>query len=188
EAFLRIDGMHCSSCELLIEKHALKVPGVVAAKTNYATATVKIVYDPEQVNESDLPGLISRSGYNARFSQDKAPNYDYRMPMLRLVTGESLAATVMMLYLAFYYPLHLGLIDMTDLEPVRWLVHSAVPMALLLLTTVMIVYVAAPIFQGAWVGLRTGVLNMDNLLVIAILAAYGYSVGQLFIGTLSLYF
>ncbi len=46
EAFLRIDGMHCSSCELLIEKHALKVPGVVAAKTNYATATVKIVYDP----------------------------------------------------------------------------------------------------------------------------------------------
>ncbi len=188
EAFLRIDGMHCSSCELLIEKHALKVPGVVAAKTNYATATAKIVYDPEQVSESDLPGLISRSGYNARFSQDSAPSYDYRMPMLRLVTGESLAATVMMLYLAFYYPLHLGLIDMTDLEPVRWLVFSAVPMALLLLTTIMIVYVAAPIFQGAWVGLRTGVLNMDNLLAIAILAAYGYSIGQLFIGTLSLYF
>ncbi|GJL83872.1 MAG: copper-translocating P-type ATPase [marine bacterium B5-7] len=188
EAFLRIDGMHCSSCELLIERHALKIPGVVAAKTNYATATAKIVYDPEQVNESDLPGLISRSGYNARFSQDQAPNYDYRMPLLRLVTGESLAATVMMLYLAFYYPLHLGLIDMADLEPVRWLVYSAVPTALFLLTTVLVVYVAAPIIRGAWIGLRTGVLNMDNLLAIAILAAYVYSIGQLFIGTLDLYF
>ncbi|MAF08649.1 MAG: heavy metal translocating P-type ATPase [Acidiferrobacteraceae bacterium] len=188
KVFLRIDGMHCASCELLIEKHALKVPGVVAAKTNYATATAKIIYDPAQVKESDLPGLISRSGYHARFSQDKAPDYDYRMPMLRLVTGESLAATVMMLYLAFYYPLHLGIIDMADLEPVHWLVHRAVPMALLLLTTIMMVYVAAPIFRGAWVGLRTGVLNMDNLLAIAILAAYGYSVGQLLVGTLALYF
>ena len=188
EAFLRIDGMHCSSCELLIEKHALKTPGILAARTNYATATVKIIYDPERVSESDLPALISRSGYSARFSQDKAPKYDYRMPMLRLVTGESLAATVMMLYLAFYYPLHLGIVEMADLEPVRWLVHSAVPMVLFLLTTIMVLYVAAPIFRGAWAGLRAGVLNMDNLLAIAILAAYAYSIGQLILGTLDLYF
>ena len=124
EAYLRIDGMHCSSCELLIERHSLQVKGIVAAKTNYATATTKIIYNPEQIDESDLPELISRSGYHARFSQDKAPDYDYRMPMLRLVTAESLAATIMMMYLAFYYPVHLGLIDIAELEPVHWLVHK----------------------------------------------------------------
>ncbi len=188
EAYLRIDGMHCSSCELLIERHALKVNGIVAAKTNYATATVKIIYDPELINESELPKLISRSGYHARFTHDKAPDYDYRMPMLRLVTAQSLGATVMMIYLAFYYPAHLGLIDIAELEPVRWLIYETLPMVLLFLTTIMIVYVAAPIFRGSWVGLRTGVLNMDNLLAIAIVAAYAFSIGQMVIGTLELYF
>ncbi len=188
EAYLRIDGMHCSSCEILIERLAIKTKGIVAAKTNYATATAKITYDPSLINEADLPGIISRSGYKARFSQDEAPAYDYRMPMLRLVTAESLAATVMMLYLAFYYPVHLGIVDIAELEPVHWLVHKAVPMVLLILTSILIFYVAIPIFRGAWIGIRTGVWNMDNLLVIAILAAYGFSTGQLYLGTLDLYF
>ncbi len=188
EAYLRIDGMHCSSCEILIERLALKTKGIVAAKTNYATATAKITYDPALISEAELPELLSRTGYQARFSRDEAPAYDYRMPMLRLVTAESLAATVMMLYLAFYYPLHLGIVDMAELEPVHWLVHEAVPVVLLILTSILIFYVAIPIFKGAWIGLRTGVWNMDNLLAIAILAAYGFSIVQLIIGTLELYF
>lgn len=187
-AYLRIDGMHCSSCEILIERMAIRIDGIVSAKTNYATATAKIIYDPNTVDQDDLPELISRLGYRARFSQDKTPDYDHRMPLLRLITAESLAATVMMAYLAFYYPVHLGIVDMSEPEPVRWLVHKAVPMTLLLLTSILVFYVAAPIFRGAWIGLRTGFLNMDNLLALAILAAYGFSIGQLTLGTLELYF
>ena len=187
-AYLRIDGMHCSSCEILIERLASKIKGIASAKTSYATASAKIIYDPQQINEADLPQLISSTGYKARFSGDEAPAYDYRMPILRLVTAETLAATVMMLYLAFYYPVHLGIVDMAELEPVRWLVHSAAPVVLFILTSIMIFYVAIPIFRGAWVGFRTGILNMDNLLAIAILAAYGFSIGQLYLGTLELYF
>ncbi len=188
EVFLRIDGMHCSSCELLIERLALRTKGILAAKTNYATATAKIVYDPSLVTEKELPELLSHSGYHVRFSGDEAPAFDYRMPMLRLVTAESLAATVMMLYLAFYYPLHLGIVEMAELEPVHWLVHKAVPTALLILTSILIFYVAIPIFRGAWIGIRSPVWNMDNLLAIAILAAYGFSIGQFLLGTLELYF
>ena len=33
EAFLRIDGMHCSSCEILIERLAQKIPGIHLAQT-----------------------------------------------------------------------------------------------------------------------------------------------------------
>ncbi len=187
-AYLRIDGMHCSSCEVLIERLALRINGIVSAKTNYATATAKIIYDPITLAPDELPELISRLSYRARFSQDKTPDYDHRMPLLRLITAESLAATVMMAYLAFYYPVHLGIVDMSELEPVRWLVYKAVPMTLFLLTSILVFYVAAPIFRGAWIGLRTGFLNMDNLLAIAILAAYGFSIGQLAMGTLELYF
>jgi Cu2+-exporting ATPase len=188
EAFLRIDGMHCSSCELLIERMALKVDGILAVASSYATSTAKIVYNPDLIDESALPQMLSVAGYRARLRTDEAPEYDERQPLLRLVVGVGLTAVVMMLYVAFLYPTHLGLVELSDLRPVRWLAFQAVPRALFVLTTVLIFYVGAPIFRGAWIGLRTRVLNMDNLLALAILAAYGYSVSQLLAGSLELYF
>ncbi|MBC8445155.1 MAG: cation-translocating P-type ATPase [Rhodospirillaceae bacterium] len=188
EAFLRIDGMHCSSCELLIEKIALQTDGILAASSSYATSTAKIIYDPEQIEETQIKGILSQSGYHARLSSDKAPAYEEGFPFLRLMVAESLAATVMMLYLAFFYPTHLGLVDLSDLEPVHWLAFKIVPFAMFFFTTILVFFAGAPIFRGAWIGLRAGVLNMDNLLAIAILAAYGYSIGQLLMGSLDLYF
>ncbi len=188
EAFLRIDGMHCSSCELLIERMALRVDGILAAASSYATSTAKIVYDPDLIDESELPEILSVAGYRAQLRGDALSEYDERQPLLRLIVGVGLAIVVMMLYLAFYYPTHLGLVELSELRPIDWLVFRAVPGALLVLTTVLVFYVGAPIFRGAWIGIKTGVLNMDNLLMIAILAAYGYSVGQLVLGSLDLYF
>lgn len=188
EAFLRIDGMHCSSCEILIERTALKTDGILTASSSYATSTAKIEYDPEVIDACELPGILSVAGYRARARADAVPEYDERQTLLRLLVGVSLAVVVMMAYLAFFYPIHLGLVEVSDLRPIQWLAFTAVPGALFVLTSVLVFYVGAPIFRGAWIGLRTGVLNMDNLLAIAILAAYGYSVGQLLAGSLDIYF
>ncbi|MDP6406608.1 MAG: cation-translocating P-type ATPase [Alphaproteobacteria bacterium] len=188
EAFLRIDGMHCSSCELLIERLASQVDGIISATANYATSTARIIYDPDIFDEADLPAALSGGGYHARLRSEDAPPYDGRGSLLRLLVGVCLAGLVMMLYLAFYYPIHLGLISASDLEPVRWLAFDVVPRVMFIVTTGLIFYVGAPILRGAWIGLRARVLNMDNLLAIAILAAYGYSVGQLITGALDLYF
>ncbi len=188
EAFLMIDGMHCPSCEILIKRTAVKVDGILSAAASYATSTAKVVYDPNRIDESELPEALSRSGYHARLRTDNAPEYDERQPLLRLVTAVGLTAVVMMLYLAFFYPTHLGLVDPRDLAPVRWLAFYAAPRAMLALTTILILYVGMPILRGAWIGFRSRVLNMDCLLAIAILAAYGYSIGQLVIGSLDLYF
>ncbi len=188
EAFLRIDGMHCSSCEILIEKIALKIDGIKAAMSSYATSTVKIIYDPDIIDEIELPFLLSQSGYKARFSTESSSNDLEGFPYLRLLIGENIAVIVMMLYLAFYYPTHLGLVDINDMEPIKWLVYDVIPIVLFGLICIMIFYVGIPIFRGAWVGFRARSLNMDNLLVIAILAAFGYSVTQLILGSLDLYF
>ncbi|MBT4522408.1 MAG: cation-translocating P-type ATPase [Halieaceae bacterium] len=188
EAFLRIDGMHCSSCELLIERSAVRVDGILAVTSSYATSTAKVVYDPQQITEAELPTALSRTGYQAQLRGTALPVYDERQPLLRLIIGVGLAAIVMMLYLAFFYPVHLGLVELDELQPVAWLAFYSVPRVLLLATTILIFYVGAPIFRGAWIGLQVGVLNMDNLLVLAILAAYGYSVTQLMLGSLELYF
>ncbi|MDP6572459.1 MAG: cation-translocating P-type ATPase [Rhodospirillales bacterium] len=188
EAFLRIDGMHCSSCEILIERMAEMVDGILSAKSSFATSTAKIVYDPDVIDEADLPEALKSTGYQARLSTEEAPEYDDRLDLLRVLTGAALAGLVMMLYIAFFYPVNLGLIDANDLEPVQWLAYGIAPKAMFLVTTVLIIYVGAPIFRGAWIGWRARVPNMDNLLAIAILAAYGYSFGQLVSGSLDLYF
>jgi P-type Cu2+ transporter len=188
EAFLRIDGMHCSSCEVLVERLAVRIPGILAVQSSYATSTARVVFDAELIAEDDLPAALASTGYQARSGKDEAPEYDYRLDLLRLLVGVALAGFVMMMYVAFFYPVHLGLVDEADLKPILWLAHGVAPWVMCVLTTILMIYVAAPIFRGAWTGLRAQVLNMDNLLAIAILSAWGYSFGQLLTGSLDLYF
>ena len=188
EAFFRVDGMHCSSCEVLITRLAERIPGIYSAQTSYATSTARILYDPDVIPTEALPKELEKTGYRVRSGKSDAPEYDYRLDLLRLLVGVALAGFVMMMYVAFFYPVHLGLVSDSDLGPILWLAHGFAPWMMLVLTSVLILYVAAPIFHGAWTGLRARMLNMDNLLAIAILAAWGYSLGQLLSGSLDIYF
>jgi len=189
EAFLRVEGMHCSSCEVLIDRMSERVEGVQAVTSSYATSTARVVYDPALVDPAELPDLLSTVGYKVSLRSQPRTTQNTDRALFRVVTATSLAGVVMMLYLAFYYPTHLGLVDYSDLEPVRWLAFGAAPLAIFVLTSVMVGYVGLPIFRGALVGLRAGVLNMDNLLSIAVLAAYVYSTVQFFRGDVDeLYF
>ncbi|MCC7269563.1 MAG: cation-translocating P-type ATPase, partial [Rhodocyclaceae bacterium] len=175
EAFLWIDGMHCASCEFLIGKLALKHPGVLDVASSYATATAKIVYDPAQVKEAELPRLLSRHGYRARLRGEPAPEHGEGLDLLRLVSGVTAASLVMMLTFIFIYPIHGGWLTVEDYGAMRRLAFEAVPIFLFFLTTILVFFVGWPILRGAWIGLRARLPNMDVLLALAILAAYGYS-------------
>ena len=52
------------------------------------------------------------AGYRARLRGDAVPEPDDRHSLLRLIVGVGLTAVVMMLYLAFFYPTHLGLVEL----------------------------------------------------------------------------
>ncbi|MDP6209835.1 MAG: cation-translocating P-type ATPase [SAR324 cluster bacterium] len=188
EAFLRIEGMHCSSCEILIQHNAEKLEGIHSVTTSYATSTAKVVYDPEIIDKSQLPEALSLSGYRAHYHSDKLSAKNENLALLRFVLSVGLAGMVMMLNVAFFYPVDLGLVSLKELEPVSWLAFKVVPKVMFGFTTIVIFVVGFPILRGAWIGIRTGILNMDNLLAIAILAAYGYSFGQIITGKLDLYF
>ncbi len=146
EAFLRIDGMHCSSCEILIERMAEKIDGILSVASSYATSTAKVIYDPDRIDGSQLPDLLSMFGYRARLRSEGADEQNYRMSLLRAIAAASLASVVMMLYLAFYYPTHLGLVGYEELEPVKFIAFVAVPRLLFVLTTILIVYGGAPMY------------------------------------------
>ena len=188
EAFLWIDGMHCASCEFLIGKLALRHPGVLDAASSYATATARIAYDPAQVKEAELPRLLSRHGYRARLRGEPAPEHEEGLDLLRLVSGVTAASLVMMLTFIFIYPIHGGWLTVEDYGTMRRLAFEAVPIFLFFLTTILVFFVGWPILRGAWIGLRARLPNMDVLLALAILAAYGYSIIQFFNRSIDLYF
>lgn len=188
EAYFHVDGMHCASCERLISLVASRVDGVLAVHASYATATAKVVFDPERIDAAGLGRRLSAAGYRFRPRGEAAPEYDERADLLRMLAGGCLASAVMMLSFVFVYPLHAGWVEAQDYAAIGWLAFELAPNALFVLTTVQVGYVGWPILRGAATALRVRGLNMDVLLALAIASAYAYSVFQLRHDPLDLYF
>lgn len=62
---LKIEGMHCTSCSMVIDMDLEDLPGVCNCKTSYAKAETEVEYDPEKVTEEQILQTIKKSGYEA---------------------------------------------------------------------------------------------------------------------------
>jgi len=60
----KIQGMHCASCVITIEKVLSKTNGVHSASANYATESALIEFDENVVSETDLAKAIDGVGYH----------------------------------------------------------------------------------------------------------------------------
>ena len=60
---LMIHGMHCASCEILVERKFKKVPGIEKVQINHATGKAEVVYSREP-NLEELNNLIKDDGYS----------------------------------------------------------------------------------------------------------------------------
>ena len=59
----KIQGMHCASCAMTIEKAVLKLPGVKIAQVNFAAETLLAEFDENQVLPKDLREAANSVGY-----------------------------------------------------------------------------------------------------------------------------
>ena len=191
EAFLEVDGMHCTTCESFVSLRGESRDGIQSVEASYATDTVRVRYDSEQVDVTDLPTLLSGYGYTAHFRDESTTDQPARdeETLQRLLVGGFLAVLIMPWYVFFLYPSYVGLetgvltVDMTT--PVG----LYLPMAIVgLLAGVVVFYTGWPILRGAYVSIRTRQPNMDLLLTVAILAAFAYSTVALVNGSIHLYY
>lgn len=61
---LKLEGMHCSSCVMLIEGD-LEDLGVNSVKVNFAKSEAEIEYNQEKIKEEDIITCIKKTGYSA---------------------------------------------------------------------------------------------------------------------------
>ncbi|MFV2063159.1 MAG: cation transporter, partial [Chloroflexota bacterium] len=176
ELSLPIEGMTCASCVNRIERFLKKTDGVVEASVNLATERATVTFDPTIAGRAELVGAVEAAGYDVRPESGAAADSgaavdadeeielqrarEQRELGIKAVVALVIAAGIFALVLAAE---QLGLVD----EDVNRL-------AMLPATFVMF-WAGAAILRSAWRQARHRTVNMDTLVAIGTLAAWGYS-------------
>ncbi len=188
EAFLAVDGMHCTTCEAFLAVRGERHGGITAVTASYATGTVRVVYDPDRRDPTDLPELLSGHGYVARF-RDEAGRDDDDAELARLLVGGFCTFLLMPWYLFFLYPSYVGIETGILTVDMRSSIGLYLPMAVVgVLSTVVLFYTGYPVLRGAYVSVLARRPNMDLLISVAALSAYAYSTVALATGSTHLYY
>ena len=168
---LAIGGMTCASCAMRIEKRLNKIDGV-RATVNYATEKAAVVYE-SAVSTDDLIAAVERAGYTAtppapeRPVGEESPDSDEELREPRTRLQVCLALSLPVVLMAMIPPLQF----------VYW------QWASLTLAAPVVVWGALPFHLAAFRNARHGTATMDTLISIGTLAAFGWSLYALFLGT-----
>src|SRR5688500_5809707 len=165
---LLIGGMTCASCAARVEKKLNRMDGVTAT-VNYATEKARVSF-PAGVTTSDLIATVEKTGYTAALpepprAEDAAPEDPTRSLRQRLLVSAALTVPVVAM----------AMIPALQFEYWQWLS--------LTLAAPVVIWGGAPFHRAAWTNLRHGVATMDTLVSLGTLAAFGWSLYALFLGT-----
>ncbi|MGW5572992.1 heavy metal translocating P-type ATPase [Nocardia thailandica] len=168
---LVIGGMTCASCANRIEKKLNKIDGVTAT-VNYATEKARVDFTGD-IAPADLIATVEQAGYTAALpeppkteSETTAPEAD-PTAALRTRLLVSLVLTVPVIAMA--------MIPALQFTNWQWLS--------LTLAAPVVVWGALPFHRAALTNLRHGTATMDTLVSVGTLAAFGWSLYALFLGT-----
>jgi heavy metal translocating P-type ATPase len=182
ELVLQVDGMWCASCAWLIGHMLQREWGIVTAEVLFASDLVKVRYLPQRMPPGRIRQRIERLGYKVsdyKPGVERAAASRQRDLQLRLGVAGFIWMNVMTLSSVFY---------VSYFEAIADSMQAYLPWVLMVLTAPAVFYSAWPILRLAALGLRQGMLRMEALLALGILAAYGFSVSQTFAGGNHFYF
>ena len=168
---LAIGGMTCASCVARVERKLNKLDGVTAA-VNFATERA-VVSHPASVTPAELVAAVEAAGYSARLpepapvGQDTPVERDEESWSLRQRLLVSVTLTVPVVVLA--------MVPALQFRHWQWLS--------LTLAAPVVVYGGWPFHHAAWTNLRHRAATMDTLVSMGTLAAFGWSLYALFLGT-----
>src|SRR5688572_14869176 len=173
ELTLPVVGMTCASCVNRIERFLGRADGVTDASVNLATERATVRFDPALIDRTGIVAAIEAAGYDvgreaaadepagAAGAADEAERATERRELL---TGAIISLGVGAVMMAIMFWPGGAPWPMMDIN--RWFIAPA--------TIVQFVY-GRRFLVAAARGLRHGDLNMNTLVAMGTLAAYGYS-------------
>lgn len=177
ETDLVIDGIRCASCIWLNERVLERTEGVLSARINFATHRAVVRWDSKAINLARILSRLRSIGYVARpysvSAHDEALERQGRDLLIRLGTAFFFSMQLMLYSIGLYAGFFQGI----DLITKQWLEAAALGVS-----TPVLFYSGWPFLSGAWRGIRNRALNMDVLISIGALAAYGVSIAHMLFG------
>ena len=165
-----VTGMTCGSCAARVERTLSRQPGVAEASVNFATSRATVRFDPGQASADSLGGAVAAAGYGLEAltgpqeAADDTEKAEEQGWLRRLFVAWPLGVAVLVLSMLYM------------MEPwARW--------AALVLTTPVQFWAGYPFLHQAALRARSRQANMDTLVALGTLAAFGFSVYQVVFGS-----
>ncbi|HUW28728.1 MAG TPA: heavy metal translocating P-type ATPase [Sulfuriferula sp.] len=183
EAVLILEGITCAACVWLNERHLKQLPGVKSVQVNYASHRARVAWDSREITLSRILQEIQLLGYNAHpysaLQADALRKSRRKKDLQRIAIAGIGSAQAMMLSVGLYAGNWYG-IDPDTVILLRWFG--------LLLTLPVVTFSAMPFYRAAWSGIKSGHLNMDVPVALAIITAFIGSVWVTLFGGAHVYY
>ncbi|MCL4383001.1 MAG: sulfite exporter TauE/SafE family protein [Patescibacteria group bacterium] len=73
---VKIYGMHCSSCEVLVHKEVSKIAGVKYLEVSHKTGMLEVIHD-ESLDKKEIEEAICRCGYRLAPGEEAQPSFNH---------------------------------------------------------------------------------------------------------------
>jgi len=166
-----VEGMTCGSCATRVQRVLGRQPGVLSADVNFATSTAHVVRADRPASPDELCAAVENIGYGLRPVEPGAP-----MPLGDEHTAAAEHAWLRRVIVGWPLAMVVGYLAMLS-GPVGQ--QPWAHWAEFALTTPLQFYVGWPFLREAARRARRLTANMDTLIAIGTLAAYGFSTAQL---------
>ena len=172
---LKVKGMHCASCSILIDKLVGKQPGVTSVKTNYGSAKTAIEFDESKISLETIDAFVNKLGYDVIRPDEESATIEeeeqkeakqIKQARNRVIAAFILAAPIVVYYMAvhMFNLQHVHAIWGIDLNYVYWILSTPIQFV-----------ICWSFYRNAFTAIRVGSANMDVLVVLGTSAAYFYS-------------
>jgi Cu+-exporting ATPase len=166
ELTLKIDGMHCAGCVRSIEQGVSHLPGVTDCKVNLALNSATVTYDTARTGESGIIDKIKELGYGATIGTPDILTSNQR---------EELATQRRFLF-SLLFAIPLIVVAMWPMLAGKFLVSSLADGLLqAVLAGAILFYAGRTILADAFKQARYLRANMNTLIAMGTLTAYGWS-------------
>ncbi|ART81920.1 copper-translocating P-type ATPase [Oceanisphaera profunda] len=181
---LTIIGMSCASCVGRVEKALLRLPGVLSASVNLAAESAQVSVLEGNVDEAQLVAAINKAGYQAKpiaaEREDDNARRAAEQQSLKRDFGWSLALTLPVFILemgSHVIPGMASWIEATLGQTLNWGIQFV-------LTTLVLLGPGRRFLRQGFPALLRGAPDMNSLVALGSVSAWGFSVVVLFAGQL----
>ncbi|MBI5393343.1 copper-translocating P-type ATPase [Candidatus Woesearchaeota archaeon] len=167
---LKIKGMHCASCQTLIEKNLMKLVGMSKVSVNYAAEKAYVEYDEKKVSIKDMQKKVEALGYQAYIADGKDREKAERESEIKTLK------TKFWISLLFSIPLlYIVMGEMIGLPLPEFLMKMKYLSIIELLLTIPVIVAGNQFFSSGFRAVMNKQPNMDSLIAIGTGAAFLYS-------------